>query len=60
VEVMSGYLEPALERLLRLLALFDDQEQKRIKDHLLELFALVDPADPRVMKARTQLANVLF
>jgi putative thioredoxin len=60
VEVMSGYLEPAFERLLRLLALFDDQEQKRIKDHLLELFALVDPADPRVMKARTQLANVLF
>ena len=60
VEVMSGYLEPAFERLLRLLVLFDGEEQKRIKDHLLGLFALVDSADPRVMKARTQLANVLF
>jgi putative thioredoxin len=60
VEVMSGYLEPAFERLLRLMVLFDGDEQKRIKDRLLELFALVDPADPRVVKARTQLANVLF
>ena len=60
VEVMSGYLEPAFERLLRLLVLFDGDEQKRIKDRLLELFALVDPAAPRVMKARTQLANALF
>ena len=60
VEVMSGYLEPAFERLLRLLVLFDGDEQKRIKDRLLELFTLVDPADPRVMKARTQLANALF
>ena len=60
VEVMSGYLEPAFDRLLRLLVLFDGDEQKRIKDRLLELFALVDPADPRVIKARTQLANALF
>jgi putative thioredoxin len=60
IEVMSGYLEPAFDRLLRLLSLFDGDEQKRIKDRLIELFALVDPADPRVMKARTQLANMLF
>ena len=60
VEVMSGYLEPAFERLLRLMVLFDGDEQKRIKERLLELFALVDPSDPRVIKARTQLANVLF
>jgi len=60
VEVMSGYLEPAFDRLLRLLILSDDDDQKRIKDRLLELFTLVDPADPRVLKARTQLANALF
>ena len=35
-------------------------EQKIVKDRLLELFALADPADPRVIKARTQLANALF
>jgi putative thioredoxin len=60
VEVMSGYLEPAFERLLRVIALFDGDDQKRAKERLLELFALVDPADPRVVKARAQLANLLF
>ena len=30
------------------------------KDRLLELFSLVDPADPRVVKARADLANALF
>jgi putative thioredoxin len=37
-----------------------EEEQKMVKDHLLELFSLVDPADPRVIKARAQLANALF
>ena len=60
VEVMSGYLEPAFERLLRLLMVLHGDEQKIVKDRLLELFALVDPADPRVIKARAQLANALF
>jgi putative thioredoxin len=60
VEIMSGYLEPAFERLLRLIAVLHGDEQKMIKDHLLELFSLVDPADPRVIKGRAQLANALF
>jgi putative thioredoxin len=60
IEVMSGYLEPAFERLLRLLMVLHGDEQKIVKDRLLELFALVDQADPRVIKARAQLANALF
>ena len=60
VEVMSGYLEPAFDRLLRLLVVLHGDEQKKVKDRLLELFALVDQADPRVIKARAQLANALF
>ena len=60
VEVMSGYLEPAFERLLHLVVLLDGAEQKLVKDRLLELFGLVDPADPRVIKARASLANALF
>jgi len=35
-------------------------EKKLAKDHLLALFALVDPADPRLIKARSDLANALF
>lgn len=60
VEVMSGYLEPAFERLLHLVIILEADEQKMVKDRLLELFALADPADPRVIKARTKLANALF
>jgi putative thioredoxin len=60
VVVMSGYLEPAFERLLRLVVILDGTEQKLVKDRLLELFGLVDPADPRVIKARASLANALF
>jgi putative thioredoxin len=60
VELMSGYLEPAFERLLRLIVILNGQEQTLVKDRLLELFFLVDPADPRVIKARAALANALF
>lgn len=60
IEIMSGYLEPAFERMLRLVVILDGADQKTVKDRLLELFALVDPADPRVIKARAQLANALF
>jgi putative thioredoxin len=60
IEVVSGYLEPAFARLLRMMQLLDGAEKKAAKDRLLELFALVDPADPRVIKARAALANALF
>jgi putative thioredoxin len=60
IEIVSGYLEPAFARLLRLIPLFDGADKKIVKDRLIELFALVDPADPRVIKARAALANALF
>ena len=60
VEVMSGYLDSAFDRLLALVAVLFGDERNQVKNRLLELFALVDPADPRVIKARTQLANALF
>lgn len=60
VEILAGYLEPGFNRLLSLISILEGDEQKRVKDRLLELFALVDPADPRVIKARASLANALF
>ena len=60
IEIVSGYFEPAFARLLRLIPLFDGAEKKLVKDRLIELFALVDPSDPRVIKARAALANALF
>ncbi len=60
LEIMQGELEAGYHRLLRLISLLSGDEQKRVKERLLELFALVDPADPRVIKARAALANALF
>jgi putative thioredoxin len=60
VEIMGGYLEPGFKRLLNLISILNGDEQKLAKERLLELFALVDPADPRVIKARAALANALF
>jgi putative thioredoxin len=60
VEVMQGDLEQGFKRLLRLISVLSGDDQKSVKDRLLELFALVDPADPRVIKARAALANALF
>lgn len=60
VEVLQGDLEQGFKRLLNLITILSGDEQKSVKERLLELFALVDPADPRVIKARTALANALF
>ena len=60
MEVATGSVEPAFIRLLALIKATSGDEKARVKDRLLELFTLVDPADPRVIKARTELANALF
>jgi putative thioredoxin len=60
LEIMAGHLEPGFKRLLALITLTSGQEQKQVKERLIELFALVDPADPRVIKARAALASALF
>ena len=60
MEVATGSVEPAFIRLLALIKATSGDEKTRAKDRLLELFSLVDPADPRVIKARAELANALF
>ena len=60
LEIANGQLEPAFARLLSCIKNLKDQEQKLAKDHLLVLFSLVDPADPRLIQARKDLASALF
>jgi putative thioredoxin len=60
MEVATGSVEPAFIRLLALIKATSGDNRSRVKDRLLELFSLVDPADPRVIKARAELANALF
>jgi putative thioredoxin len=60
IEVATGTVEPAFFRLLTLVKATTGDDRTAVKNRLLDLFSLVDPADPRVIKARAELANALF
>ncbi|MEY3858421.1 MAG: hypothetical protein RL290_1015, partial [Actinomycetota bacterium] len=53
-------VEAAFTRLLDVVKGNVGDERNQAKEHLLSLFALVDPADPRLTAARSALANALF
>jgi putative thioredoxin len=59
-EIIAGKVESAFNRLLTCIKLNSGEDQNRAKNHLLDLFTLVDPGDPRLIKARSALANALF
>lgn len=60
VELLSGLVDEAFARIVELVRRTSGDERAAAKDHLLGLFALVGEGDPRVIKARTALANALF
>jgi putative thioredoxin len=60
LEVISGDLDAAFNRLLDCVRRFAGVDRTAAKDHLLTLFQLVDPADPRLKVARSSLASALF
>ena len=60
VEVTNGKVDSAFNRLLNCVRSLSGEEKTRAKDHLLMLFSLVDPADPRLIQARKDLASSLF
>ena len=60
VEVFEGRVEEAFARLIELVRNSVGDEKAAARDHLVGLFSLIGDADPRVIKARTALANALF
>jgi putative thioredoxin len=60
IEIAQGDYEAAFNRLIAAVKNFSSDDRDRAKAHLLQLFNLVDPADPRLVKARGQLASALF
>ena len=60
VEIVNGGVEAAFTRLLHAVRATSGDDRARVKDHLLNLFALVDPSDPRLVAARKELASALF
>ncbi len=60
MEIVNGGVEAAFTRLLQAVKESAGDDRNKAKEHLLSLFALVDPADPRLTAARSALANALF
>jgi len=60
LDISGGHVEDAFGRLLDLFAALPDEERTPVRERLLELFALVGDADPRVIAARSRLASLLF
>ena len=60
LDLSGGHIEDAFLRLLDLFRDSDQDARGRIRERLLELFEVVGVADPRVISARGQLANLLY
>ena len=60
VEIVTGGVEDAFSRLLSVIRVTSGDDRTKAKNHLLILFALVDPSDPRLAAARKELASALF
>lgn len=60
IQIASGDLSGAFDRLLKVIKSNTGDQRDKAKAHLISLFNLVDPTDPRLVKARGELASVLF
>lgn len=60
LDLAGGHVEDSFGRLLDLFAALPSDERGPVRERLLELFALVGDADPRVITARGRLASLLF
>jgi len=60
VEVLSEQIGEAIERLVAYVRRSTGAEREQARSHLLELFAVLDPEDPRIVTGRRSLANALY
>jgi putative thioredoxin len=59
-EIVQGNFEGAFTRLISAISRSGGDDKKVLREHLVGLFALVDPSDPILIRARQQLASALF
>ncbi len=60
LELVSGHPEEAFDRLIGTVRRTSGDEREIARKHLVSLFDLLPPDDPRVGKARRKLASALF
>ena len=60
LDIAGGHVDDAFDRLLDLFSAVDADQKGRVRERLVELFALVGDTDARVIAARKRLATLLF
>lgn len=60
MEMVNGRVEAAFARLVHVVKETSGDDRSTVREHLVALFALVDPSDSRLAAARSALANALF
>ena len=60
IDLATGQIEAAFQRLLDTIRRTSGDERDAARKHLVSLFEIFPPRDPRVAKARTTLSSLLF
>ena len=60
LDVLGGHVEDAFVRLIDTVRATEGDERDSVREHLVELFAVVGAHDERVLKARRALMSALF
>jgi putative thioredoxin len=60
LELASGQVDDSFDRLLGVFQRTAGDERDKVRRHLLNLFDVLPPRDPRVAKARSRLSSLLF
>lgn len=60
LEIAANEVEAGFKRLIDAVRRTAGEDRNKVREHLVALFDLFDPADDRVMKARRDLASALF
>ncbi|MCU1621939.1 MAG: co-chaperone YbbN [Frankiales bacterium] len=60
VEVLQAEIQPAIDRLVDLVKRSAGEDRDRARNHLLDLFNVLDPDDERIVTGRRSLANALY
>ena len=60
IDLATGRVEEAFDRLLGVIRRTSGEEREQARAHLVGLFDILPPRDPRVSKARASLSALLF
>ena len=60
LDLLGGHVEDAFARLVDTVRVTSGDERNAVREHLVELFEVVGPADPRVVAARRALSAALY